>query len=224
MSAYHGQTIYPQVLGSLTLRRNGCLSLVCVPGVIIHQREKYSLVQDFSRYPSEWNEPYDDSSQARDSENTGASDEEREWSSTTNNQEVLSAQDNFKGSRTLWMVGVRQGKLILSIRAPELPGYAVFSPMDAIWTASKSIFVTCEHDEHEILATKQPCLVVRSPGRPGVPKKAGKGKLGVVLSDGNEPMRFFALCASVPCVIRDKACLQCCVHASQILNLRAVVC
>ena len=224
MSAHNGQTIYPQILSSLTLQKYGCLSLVCVPGLIIYQREKYSLVQDPSAPPFDWNEPCDDSGQTPDSNNTGAEDEEREWSLTTNVQEVLSAQDNFKGSRTLWQVEVRQGRLILSIRAPELPGYAVFNPMDAIWTASRSIFVTCEHDEHETLATKQPCLVVRNPGRPAVPRRAGKGKLGVVLSDGNEQMRFFALCAGDPCVIRDNACLQCCVYASQIVNVRAIVC
>jgi hypothetical protein len=44
MSALHGQTVYPEVLGNLTLRRSGLLRLLCVPGSLTWRNEAYSLV------------------------------------------------------------------------------------------------------------------------------------------------------------------------------------
>ena len=45
MSVYQGQTVYPQILDSSSLQRTGLLSLVCVPGMIIHKCQKYDSVE-----------------------------------------------------------------------------------------------------------------------------------------------------------------------------------
>ena len=227
MSSCYGQTIYPQILCNMEARSDNCLSIVCVPGVINFGGEKYSVVQDPG--VDHWNLTADGDSPSQSEpphEESRPGDQEHETATIALDEEVVVVQDQYEGLHIAWQVEVQEDHLNLSIRVPELPGCPKTRPMSGIHTIFRSLFLTCRHDEYASLepTTQRPRLLSRDPGDPGLPYGGTNGEILIVLSAGNEAMRYFASCVAHRCVIRDKACLRCCIHAAEILNYQAIIC
>ena len=228
MSVHQGQTIYPQVLSSLTLQKTGLLSLICVPGLIMHKGEKYRTVEVSERVTRYYTGSRKDEGPGTsgDDDASDSEDANDEDPLLARNRNIKTAHDEYQDSRTVWQVTTRDERLFLSITAPSLPSFPIAerNPIRAIWAASESFFITCAHDRYAPLSKHNPWLVATHPVKPTVKRKSERMKCGVVLTNRNEPMRFFALCAGGACVVRDDACLECCIHACQILNLNTIVC
>ena len=228
MSVHQGQTVYPQILGSLTLQKTGLLSLICVPGLIIHQGEKYNFVEVSERATFDYtgSQKDEDMEMSGDDDASESDDKNDRDPVLARNRIVETAHNEYQDCKTVWQVTARDEKLFLSITAPDLPPFPIAErdPIRAIWAASKSFFITCAHDRRAPLSKHNPWLVPMHPLKPTARLWSDREKCGVVLSDQNEPMRFFALCAGEACVIREDACLECCVHACQSVHMKAIIC
>lgn len=224
MSFQQGQTICPQILGNLTLQKTGLLSFLCVPGLIIHRGEKYSSVE-----VSESVYLFHDGSRRLDDfedlEGMLDDDEDENIDPSSLQSDELNLQtasDMFEDYKTEWQVTARDEKLFLSIGGNSVGSYHRYNPLRAIWTASDSFFVTCAHDRGASLPKRDRWLVAADPHQ--VSRGPKRPNYGVVFCDDNEPVRFLSLCAGETCIIRDDACLACCIYACQSLNLRKIVC
>ena len=226
MSVHHGQTVYPQILSSMTLQKTGLLNLICVPGSIIYNGEIYSLVEIPQRLHIRCDgSHYDELSEESDASDGDDCDIDIDaFSLPVEDQIIQTAHDEYKGETVEWQVTAMDGRLSLSISSPNQRYFSQRerNPMHAIWTANKSFFVTCAHDRNVPLPKYNPWLVDTVPLRPDLGRRAHK--CGLVHADRNETMRFFTLCAGRAGVVSDDACLACCVDACQSLNLTFILC
>ncbi|KAL6716131.1 hypothetical protein ACLMJK_005697 [Lecanora helva] len=188
MSVHQGQTIYPQILNSLSLHKIGLLSLICVQGLIIYKGEKYDYVEvseKLNLYPSG----------RRRSQDLNTSDEVIDSDDDFNDDPLLArnriiqeARDEYQDSKIIWKVSAKDDRLFLSVHDPSHGSFASGErhPIRAIWAASKSFFVTCPHDRQLPLSKPNPWLVAAQPGFPPKRRRSEARKRGVVLTDRNE--------------------------------------
>ena len=219
MSVNHGQTVYPQILEDMTLRKTGLLKMVCVPGLIIYKGEKYNLVENH-----ELNIASYDPVPGLDSGKSVDTDRSYDLSAALAEHPSQGPCDMYKDCKPTWQVSIGEEKLLVSLAVPTFPDFPEQNPIWAIATASKSFFVTCAHDRNTALAKPNPWLFSTSPVKPTIPQGSETQRMGLVCTDRNEPMRFYSLCAEDPCIVRDDACLECCIHACQMLGLKGIVC
>ena len=204
MSVNHGQTVYPQILSSLSLYKTGLLSLICVPGLIIHNWEKYSIVETVERIYKPRFKQIRDHDEDFIEENSG--------------DEIDDTSILIKDGTTM------ESKLFLSIKFPDLGFMGLErNPILSIWAASESFFVTCPHDRKTPLHVTKPYIITKDIG-PTIRRSPKRITCSLILSDQNEPIRFFSLYTGKAYVLRSDAYLACCVRVCQVLQLGTVVC
>jgi hypothetical protein len=213
MSSSHGQTVYPELLETLNVGKTGLLRLLCIPGRLYRKDVPYTLVENagVNLYQSD------------DSDSSLEHDRNNEGASGVQEHTVQGPCDAYISTRTIWQISPRDNRLALSFCAPGLPEMPNRNPIDAIRAASGSYFVDCSHDRMAKLTRADTWLRLTSPGKPDH-ALVGESLVGIVQTDKNERMRFLALAAGKPCIVRCDACLECCIDVCRSKHLNFVIC
>lgn len=129
MSAYNGQVIFRKLFDDLEVSKIGLLKLWCIPGSLTWKNEQYRTVvkgtTDMEREPDEAN--------TKSSTQQSASP-------------IISPRDDYPGFKIEWQVRVLEKGLVVSATAPQLTFRPHRNPMNAIVTATGSLFVKYAHD------------------------------------------------------------------------------
>jgi hypothetical protein len=189
-SAYRGQVIYPLYLDSGTLHGQALLKLGGGPGDIQYEGARYNLVI--------WRR-------------IGLHANLHLWDSVS----VDGPKNLLPAEKLEWQVHMGEGCLELGFGITSTA--KSFNPMTVLLNASHSLFVShCPHpkdvpldvaDINSFFITPHFDLVSGTIPEAHYPPD----KTAVVAVAGNEGLRFFALAGETPAVIRQSACLQCCI-------------
>ncbi|KAI9713985.1 MAG: hypothetical protein M1820_000715 [Bogoriella megaspora] len=117
MSGHYGQVIYLEYLGASNLARLGMLCLACVPGLIMHQGEKYNFVGGV------------------ESATTSSDPINKPTRTVTKLPDALD-KDPYKETRIVWNVSAEESRLVLSLAIKDEPLAPNCHPMQFIWAAT----------------------------------------------------------------------------------------
>lgn len=94
-----------------------------------------------------------------------------------------------------------------------------FNPMKVLWAASQSLFIsTCPHPKDALLADADDHSIFLTPHYDRMSSVIRQrpdnlsSKTVIIAVSGDENLRFFALAAGTPAIVRQSACLECCIH------------
>lgn len=121
----------------------------------------------------------------------------------------------------------------------------IYNPHDVLGTATMSLYVSCSHPDDSVLPTPtQDCIYLMAPffadkgpvsdyysqqsmekhvHMRKVQQAKTPFKIQILPTAGNEELRLFAMCSPFPGVVRNKACLQCCINVCRKSGLEYIV-
>lgn len=197
MSSASGQVVWPTVYDTNSIDKYGYLGLTWRRGELRYKDEVYGLVQG------------DDRGKIADALIDSFS------------EPVESPLNLVSDLRVAWQVKLGDGGLRAGMRLEGMDGrYRVsnLSPTLLLANFASALIVeSCSHPSDAPLARADTFCAFTGPGNPTYPASTTTGetwmKTGVVAVDGANDLRFFSIgCGrvQVPIVIRQSACLSCC--------------
>jgi hypothetical protein len=222
MSSYKGQTLFSKLFGTRCLEVEGVVSIMCVSGAIWWSDERYEFVQSSALMKA--SVPFHPESLDFLDNLHLEDDELPEEQINLAWKEADVPSNAFPDFRLLWQVGARERKLHVNLVCLDLPTMPQRPPTMALYAATESLVVNCEHGKNSALNGSPRGLQITTPARPVPFAKSPPGTVGIVQSDGNEAMRFFSLAAGQRGVISGDACLECCVLCSRITGIEFIIC
>ncbi|KAI5460529.1 hypothetical protein BGZ63DRAFT_454790 [Mariannaea sp. PMI_226] len=205
ISSAKGQAVWPTIYEVPSYGKRGYLSLSWHPGVVSHQGETYNLANFNGSSLSK----LDTDPITRISKN-----------------EVQKPCNLCPGLRLDWTVSASENSLhvALSVESDSKKYRSTFfDPTDALKTLANALLVEhCRQDTNAKLDSSNLLLKFSGPLEP-VDEKA---EVSVVAVDGDDGLRFMALCAAeggCPVVLRNRACLACCLEVCQNTGSKVVI-
>ena len=207
ISSYKGQAVYPRVFETGNICQPGFLALHWAPGLLFFNGEVY---------------------------NTGLGREVMRLGTippTTEIPRIVTGPLNLCSSmRMEWRVVRGDGYLDIYLtcgRSNWLAPYILYNLTD-------SLIISCPHDRALPLREPDPisCYVdLDFLAEHSLGASDTEGKVNIVAVDGDSDLRMFAICISpadsksrTPSIIRDNACLQCCLNLCREAGYRYVIC
>jgi len=215
MSSYYGQTVYPQLFATQTLRSENILALECISGVLMLGDECYSNVM-VERWIGQ-----DDSSDESDTDLPANQVQNRQ--ARLANGKRIHPENSFPSHKLRWRLLHKENNLEISLSVPQFPALPVENPRFALESMAESIFVNCTHEQMTDFTITTNNVYITQPLAP-VPRSQDINSIGIVQCDENEQMRFFTLAKGHPGVIRQNACLECCMKCCQLVAARFILC
>jgi hypothetical protein len=204
-SACRGQVVYPAFFDAMSLRNRALLSLGGGPGVLEYEGLKHDIVVR---------------------KLLGIHTDVKVWGEV----QVNGPQNLLKGEELEWQVKV--GNRCLELSCGITSSVKAFNPMHMLTAAASSLFISkCAHKKDAQLESQDshcyyitPCfdmLSIQSHNNNW--EELVRTKTGVVAVSGNDGLRCFALVGGTPAIIRQSACLQCCIDICRRLGYCYVV-
>ena len=215
MSSYYNQTIYPQLFATGAVRGESLLALECVPGTLMLGDQCFSNVnverltdQDIS----------DDESDTDRPRSRGQHQEE-----ILEHGRSIHPEDAFPNHNLQWRMVPREYELEVFLLIPNFLTRPTRNPRFALEAAAESIFVDCMHEQMASHTVNASDIHITQPLAP-IPQSKDVESVGIVQSNRNEQIRFFTLAMGHPGVIRQSACLECCLKCCRITASRFILC
>ena len=212
MSSHHDQAIYPAMLASQHIQPSNVLALECIPGVLMWGSQQYSKVEvalqlqlDDEDSDTELDLGYQPYRPAKIPRST-----------------VLQPQDNFAAHKLEWKLRAKESHIEVILLAPKFPTFPERNPRFVLDSLTESVFINCAHDQLASFTTLNSSIYLTHPADP-TPKSQDTSSIGLVQCDKNEQIRFFTLASGQPAIIRQDACIECCLKYCQLLTRRFVV-
>ncbi|KAK7937327.1 uncharacterized protein PG986_014195 [Apiospora aurea] len=198
MSSESGQVVWPSVYDTHAIDKYGFLGLTWLRGELRYKDELYSLVQSDDRGSKLAGVPID-----------------------TFSEPVEAPMNLMKNLRVAWRVKSGDGVLRAGMSLEGMDGkyrMANISPAHLLANYAAALIVEdCKHDVDAPLERADEFCSFTGPGNPTYPASTTTRetwmKVGVVAVDGSNELRFFSIACGriqVPIVIRQSACLMCC--------------
>jgi hypothetical protein len=203
-SSNMGQAIWPTIFDTMAPRKHGFLSLKHQRGIFHYGKETYTLIETF----------YDD-----------------DENPITNHQgpdttEFVESGNHFQGVKVDWRVKIADDALKVGWGLKGIDhklAYVTVSPGRALANITSGLIVEdCQHDIATKLATKldrpDPAAIHTHPLDPGVPFRSDQiepSLVAVVPVSGEPELRLISLACGdyiAPIILRDIACLSCCLR------------
>lgn len=210
MSTGMGQTIWPSILDTRVIQKNGFLSMSWARGDLVFNGEKYKLVHSPTNPVS-----------LRPGNDIGFQRQNNIWGVP---KPVLRPMHNFPDVRSRWEVAVGLNDLTaeVSLSQPvhELIATPRASPTMILQNlASALILESCPHDPRTPLPKADQFCAYTTLGLPMLlPLPQDPPAYSVIGVDGDQELQFFA-CAgdntATPIIIRKLACLSCCLSVGR---------
>ena len=206
ISCYKGQAVYPRVFETGDICQPGFLELYWAPGLLFFGGEVYDRGIDL---------------EIRTNRLETESVME-EWPHS-----VTEPFNLYPNIRKEWRVSRRDGYLEVFLYCERFIGH----PSSILSNLAHALVINCPHDRMSPLHRPDPdsrsidlfFLAAHGPGMPYTEKQVNV--LGV---DGNTDLRMFAMsvvpATEMPVVIRNNACLQCCLDLCQEAGYKYVMC
>lgn len=120
---------------------------------------------------------------------------------------------------------MRDTALYVLVTIPTNPGR---DPRRLLEAAVESLFVNCIHDRASTFTSHNGKLLEMSPFEWSPfhrsPQFEDPECIGIIQTDNNEQVRFFCLTSGEPAIIRQNACLECCVKHCRLASKKHVIC
>ena len=215
MSSRYDQTVFPRLFSSQRLQSEEILCLECIPGFLMWGELRYDTVQfsDLARIGF-----FDDDDPA-----PGLVIEPNRWQKTMNDGVSVCPKDLWGSCELKWQVEPKDTTLEVALVMPQLEGLPKRNPRWVLDSAAESVFVDCIHNRMGSVLSSTSNIYTMEPAHP-IPKSQDQGSIGIVVCDKNEQVRFFSLGLGRPCIIRQDACLECCMRCCKKLAAPFVVC
>lgn len=218
MSSYRGQTVWASLYESLTYEKRGFLCLSWLPGVLKHKGDVYKQALGV-RSPL----LLDVSCTEEEPENLLRPCNLYPRIQTT--WKVSTYEDGIHVGLGVWLGGMR-----------SVPSNTV-CPFDVLLNIARSLFVEdCMHDPDssledsnhlsEVIGISEGYTKVNGSKSPPVDEQPGRPTIGVVPVDGHQGLRFITIGNRLrisPVVLRQKACLACCLDACRKAEVHTLV-
>lgn len=215
MSSYYSQTVYPRLFATQAIRSESILALECVPGTLMLGDECFSNVtvehstdQDISDDESDTDHPVNRSQHQQENLEHGRS---------------IQPEDGFPDHNLLWRILRKEKDLEVFLLVPSFPTRPIRNPRFALESAAECIFVSCTHEQMASHTVNTSNIYMTQPLAP-VPQSQDVESVGIVQSDNNEQIRFFTLATGHPGVVRQNACLECCLKCCRLTASRFILC
>ena len=220
-SCFNGQTIYPTIYETYCIEKSGYMALSWTPGMLQYNGESYHHVRGST----------DRKYNVDDSIPVGYCKEE-----------VRQPLNLLREHRLAWRITVETDCLDITLGIKDKSGER-FRPthygINGIFeNLAGAIFLeTCPHGRNAKLKTADKSAIYRKPleNLDRDPRFAGDGKfeefdISVVAVDGADDLRLLALCyaptfstRSRPMVIRQDACISCCINVCRQAECRILI-
>ncbi len=194
-----GQVIYPIVLDTFHIEKQGYLKLCCLPGVLRYNDDIYDVVShpdpdtfDVQRHASDYLRGFP--------------------------QKVCRPLNLFRGFRVSWKISVRDNKELhagLTLRSEtNNPAAIELDPLMLLFSLRDTLLVeSCSHDQHAPLMSEDKFTSYSSPWDEHNEASDTTSQVDVVAVDGADDLRCFALAYSgTLAVLRRNSCLACCLN------------
>jgi hypothetical protein len=190
-SAYRGQVVYPAYIENTILDSHTLLRLGGGPGDIEYEGSRHSLVV-WRRSGFLAPLKFHDATPVHGPKNL-LQNEKLEWQ-------------------------INRGDRYLELGFGITSTMKMFNPMKVLWTASQCLFIiSCPHPKDTLLEDADAYSVFLTPHYDAmssvIQERAENlsSKTVIVAVSGDESLRFFALAGGSPAIIRQSACLKCCI-------------
>ena len=207
ISSYKGQAVYPRVFETGNICQPGFLALYWATGLLFFDGEIYDRGVDPKAVTKEY-KPI--TKKVR--------------------RTVTGPLNLYPSMRIEWKVVCRDGYLELYLTCGRSNGYASY----ILSNITGSPVVSCPHDRALPLHRPDPNSHYTDPFGLADPDRditETEGECSVIAVDGNSDLRMFAISifpadikSRAPFVIRDNACLQCCLNLCREAGYRHVIC
>ncbi|KAF1353983.1 hypothetical protein BDV97DRAFT_367526 [Delphinella strobiligena] len=221
MSCYKGQAIYPLLFDTQSLEKRGYLTLGWMRGIFQHDGETYNQVlaalgpEDIHPYSKPYSKP---------------STQEKELEI----QAGVIPSNIYTDLKPTWWVRGSENFLSANFSLTDAKGrfdYCRRYPMHVLLNLGSCIFAdSCPHQPHSPLRATDPrcsytgLVDVKQHLKRG--EEPEEGQIGIVAVAGSDGLRYFALSTSElkrGCVIREQACLACCITICRTLKYSIVI-
>lgn len=205
-----GQVIYPIVLDTFHIERQGYLMLYCLPGVLRYNDDLYDVVSHpDAETLNVQHDAYDDSPDFP--------------------QKVCGPLNLFRGFRVSWKISVRDNKEIhaaLTLRSETNNSPAIeLDPLTLLLSLSDTLLVeSCPHDQRDPLVSEDQFTSYSSPWDKHDEASDTTSKVDVVAVDGADDLRCLALaCSDTFAVLRRNSCLACCLSVCRLNDVHVLI-
>lgn len=215
MSSFKGQVVYPKLFETCAVRQRGYLALTLVPGILVYKDSKYEhVVEPIHKHAG--SDPL-----------------------TNICTEAVSRPRNLLPSLALgWRVKIINDILEVAMGlngGDESYIHTRLSPFYALINLSSALFLnSCEHHRSAAFDPPNPFSSYTGPLQPATwrsstisdPTPRPYIPVGVVAVDGDRGLRLLALSAGnqrEQMVLREDACLPCCLYVCQGTNFPIVI-
>lgn len=218
MSSRYDQTVFPRMLATQTVESECILCLECVPGMLMWNEQRYNTVQVSPLY-QHWD--FED----EDPDEDGATRSEIPYQQRElEDSATLGPKNSFFGFELQWQVSPKETTIDVAIMMPKFATLPGRNPRYVLDSAAESVFVNCTHDRMAQFTPRPSSRIyITSPLNP-TPRSQEIDRIGIVESDRNEYVRFFALATGRPGVVRLNSCLECCVKCCNLLSSKFIIC
>jgi len=199
MTSSKGQVIYPILLDTFHIKKQGYLELCCLPGVLRYNDDIYDVVShpdldtfDVQHHACDYLPGFP--------------------------QEVCGPLNLFKGLRVSWKISVRDNKEIhagLTLRSEtNNPPAIELDPLALLQSLRDILLVeSCPHDQRAPLMSEDRFTSYSSPWDEHDEASGTTSRVDVVAVDGADDLRCFALAYSeTSAVLRRNSCIACCLN------------
>ena len=207
ISCYKGQAVYPKVFETGNICQPGYLALYWAPGLLFFDGEVYDKGIGFMAMRPETNPVM-----------------------TEIHRTVTEPLDLYPNIRLKWKVARRDGYLEFFLACESALGHAP----SILSNLAHALVISCPHDRASLLHKPDPnarytdlfLLANQTLSLSGTERQ-----VDVIAVDGNTDLRMFAMSAlsatdrpEAPIVIRNNACLQCCLDLCREAGSRFLIC
>ena len=206
ISCYKGQAVYPKVYETGNMCQPGYLTLYWTPGLLFFDGEIY----DRGIEPEIVTNPLETESVME------------EWSRSVTEQHNL-----YPNIKMEWKIACRDHYLEIFLSCERSVGH----PSSILSNLAHALVIICPHDRALPLHRPDPnsryinCFFLAAHG-PSIPRP--EEQVDVLGVDGNTDLRMFAMSAlpatQMPLIIRNNACLQCCLDLCRKAGYKYVMC
>jgi hypothetical protein len=211
MSSYVGQTIWPTIYDTHVVKRYGWLSLQWRNGDLEYNRDKFGLVKGPSGGTTMLNPLHD-----------------------IIPGHVTKPQNLVGGLKAVWQVHVGDGAWNVGLGLDGPGGrYSPITVSPSLLTSNLAgtLLVDCTHDADRELPEPDQFCEFTGPINPTGPASKSRReqdfmKVGVVAVEGAQDLRMFALACGdtiTPLVLRQSACLECCLDVCRRTNFPVLI-
>ena len=207
ISCYKGQAVYPRVLETGDICQPGFLALYWAPGLLFFEGEVYNTGMDvgFGTHQLEIESVM------------------KEWP-----RSVTEPLNLYPSRRTEWRVARRDGYLEIYLTCERLIGH----PSYILYNLAHALNIICPHDKASPLHRPDPnsrYINLFSWAEQDSNTSDTEGRVDVLAVDRNTDLRMFAMSVlpenpEANVVIRNNACLQCCLDLCREAGSRFLIC